>query len=223
MKPLFCALALFTILAPALAQDAATPPTTTVTLDLGDPATLGQRIGLPRPTLTKDEITITAIERPVDHVAAMLDINLWQFKVEPPKPTADGLLLHYSLQLQRSGRDPIEMDSGGRGFAIYGIPRTLEFTLGLKPESGKSLEESERLELYIANQIWNLPGASGASSSHYTLKNSLKDFAVTSLSPTPNIDASGNIVLMDFKTDGDTKSDTKLVLVLTADSFPTTK
>ncbi len=142
MKHLICALALFSTLAPALAQDqdAATPP---VAADIG---IMEERPDIP--TRTDDGLAITPLEMPVDHISAMLGIQMWQFKIEPPQNVTPETMLNYRLELRRPGQNPIEMSSGGSGFAIYGKPHTMQLTFGLMPDGKERFATSDRWRVY---------------------------------------------------------------------------
>ena len=148
MKPLFCALALFTTMAPALAQDAATAKTP-VLIPLGSAA-----------TKTADGLNITPVDVPASDVSKMLDIRIWRFLIQTPKP---GLRLTTRLELRQTGKDALIVRENSAT-----AERQQEFTLGLMPQE-ETLTTSAKLKMYTETRVIegytvNQMGQSGQSS-----------------------------------------------------------
>ena len=216
MKPLFCALALCTTLAPALSQEAATPPVATNFMPLEPQLIIA--------TQTNDGLTITPVELPVDHVGTMLGIKMWQFKIEPPRDATPATRLRYRLELQRPGQKPIEMDSGRLDFSVNEVPRTLEFTFGLMPEGKETIDNAETLKVYAATHIWESKSSIGNQAIIGHFNNPLAKLNV--LAPilggalSAEVYANGTAQLIQLAVEGDDREDgdSEVVLVLTAET-----
>ena len=181
MKPLFCALALSLILAPALAQDAATTP------------------GAATPTAAKSAVTddgliITPLDVPTDIAAKMLGLQTRRFKVVVPN--ADSRL-STSLQMRQFGKKwPLN------GVEISGAPKEFEYTLSFMPLETEFLMKAEKLRVYQEMRVLKESSPpTGSRSGLSTLPNPWLELQ-TSLIPyfafPGNVQKDGGIELMRF-------------------------
>lgn len=203
MKPILCALALFTALAPALAQDAATAPVATsqttiksVTLDSG--------------------LIVTPIATHYTDLERMMDVAKWQFLVEPPAPETR---LNAQLELRVPGK-PTQQHNG-YNIELYG---KTEVTFGILPKGGSTFTNAEWWRIYFhARSLEAAPHTPNADNDFGGDNvNLIKDMKFKTYSmignnayekPRPN----GDIVLIQFfDNDANGIIVAELVLVLTA-------
>ncbi len=140
MKPLFCALALFTMLAPAMAQDAATAPISSPFM----------------PAIKLDSgIIITPIVRTPGDLETMLDVHFWQFHVQAPDPDT---FVATRLEMRVPGQGPRLFGVGQADF----FPEKLNIVVGIAPVIGNSLTTADDWKTYYRRS--ELSGETSANS-----------------------------------------------------------
>ena len=204
MKLLLCALALFTALAPALAQ-------TESPFDNTPPAK-------PLEVTMKSGIVVTPIVVPDDDLRSMLDVQMWHFLVKAPEggatPTAH-------LELRVPGKPPQILTTNDSGILDS---ESSDFVVGLAPANGTSLSKADKWKVYLRTRS-NAADIFSASASNEE-ENPIKDlqFVLSRYNagtgyalPNPN----GDIPLISLyklaeKLPGSPVPVAQLVLVLTA-------
>ncbi len=212
MKPILTALALCTFLAPAIAQEAATPPAPPQVWVEPHPEV--QLIG--EATHTTDGLSIAPITVPTSDIALIMDIKMWRFRVQSPK---GNLGLNFRMELRRPDQKPMVLASGS-----FGISSDTELICGLMAKSGDTLVKAETLKLYFrAHDLspkTNVGDLKGDNGYNVEFKNEIKSLKFDSYSGGEGnwtfISKNGNIVLMEFDNWGGPPRN-ELVLVLTAD------
>ncbi len=200
MKPFLCALALFTMLAPATACDAATAP-------------VAASQAVAKSVALDNGLVVTPLDVPPDHVASMLNIKLWQFKIAAPK---SGLLMKARLELREPGQEPVVIDTQSMDAA-----KEVEYTLGLMPVNGENLWNTKKIRLYqnerivkhFASQVAAIGSSLGDRVNPWL---QLQAMGFSTYFGMPNKE--GDIELLGFDT-GKTETP-KLVLVLTTEPNP---
>ena len=128
MKPLFCALALCTVLAPALAQDAATAP-------------VAASQAAPIPTIKLDNgLSVTPVARPATDLETLADAHFWRFHIEAPSATG----VSQQLELRVPGKPPQII---GTPLAFVGV-QSLDVLIGLAPIDGGYLVSANNWKIY---------------------------------------------------------------------------
>ena len=183
MKLLFCALALCTLLAPAIADDAATSP-----------------LAVAKPNVKSVETDfswqITPVVLPEDNAAAMLNMKFWRFKVESPDKN---LRCAYKLELRRYQQTPVAISDGNFNVSSG----KAEFTLGLMPVGENAVWEAK--EIKVSTRFRSLDSAPSINNYDYpkVCKNPIKDIisrgTIVVSAATAEVNADGSAVLTRFR------------------------
>ncbi len=208
MKPLFCALALCTFLAPALAQDAATAPVAasqttikSVTLDSG--------------------LIVTPVAIPFDALRSMLGAQLWRYNIKRPAPNTS---FQMQLEVRTTGEETGDKIREKAAFSFMVEDEDeIEITFGLLPKGGSTFSNAEYWRVHFSGR--RLSGKPFFSPTNGDIQNPLKDLKwergeasgdgqiYNSSYPASN----GDIVLQTyFGGTAEKPIVTKLVLVITA-------
>ena len=155
MKPLFCALALLTMLAPALAQDAATAFDRERT-----------RQEIPKTVTLDNGLLVTPVIVPYDDLGSMLDAQLWRFKIKPPAPDT---FMQAQLEIRKTGEDIDKTYAFGFGFS-----EEIELTFGMMPRGGSVFESADFWKVHFVPRL--LSGELLFSTVNGELQNPIKDF-----------------------------------------------
>ena len=127
MKPIFCALALCLMLAPAIAQTDAPPPA---------------KITAPLASVTLDNgFIITPFRRPASDLENMMDAKMWEFHIQPTSPA---VIVTLYLELRVPGKEPQRL-SGSGGF--FG-QKNRDYTVGIAPANSSFLENADKWKTY---------------------------------------------------------------------------
>ena len=213
MKPLICALALLTMLAPAWAQDTATAPVA------------ASQTGTISAVTLDDGLVVTPVVEPYDDLSSMLDLHIWRFKIKPP--TSD-TYFEAQLETRTTGKEAKEdvqkRDVGG--FRFDESAEEVKMTFGLLPKGGSTFTEAELWRVRFATR--GLQGETLIPSLDTDMKNPLKNFRWTRsevsgqddsfASPLPN----GDILLAKY-TGGTPEKPIVVELVLVLNVKPKTK
>ena len=142
MKHLICALALCATLAPALAQDAATPPVAATAPATTEP----QSQSAPLPAVKLDNgLFVTPVARPASDLEAIADVHFWRFHIE--SSAVNGL--SQRLELRVPGEEPQRVGAGGLGLSNLNI---LNLLVGIAPVDSGYLQSAGKWKIYYRMQ-----------------------------------------------------------------------
>ncbi|HEX8463824.1 MAG TPA: hypothetical protein VF627_04330 [Abditibacterium sp.] len=127
MKPLLCTLALFTMLAPALAQ-------TESPFDQTPPAK-------PKAVTMKSGILVTPIIVPDDDLRSILDVKMWHFSIKAPAHSTAPVP---RLELRVPGQPP-QLFGFMDGFISN---ENSDFLIGIAPIGGTSLSKAAKWKIF---------------------------------------------------------------------------
>ncbi len=135
MKPLFCALALCTMLAPAMAQEAATAPEDKTP------------VGVPyMPTVKLDSgISITPVLRTPSDLERMTDVHFWQFHLQLP---ATVTYVPARIYFRVPGKSQRLVGTGGLDF----LKGETDLIVGIAPVTCNSLSTAGEWKIYYRTQ-----------------------------------------------------------------------
>ena len=158
MKPLICALALLTMLAPAIAQTAATA-------DVADSPIL------PIPSVTLDSgLLVTPVVVPFDSLRSMLGAQLWRFNI---KATAPDTNVAVEFEVRTTGEKP---ERWPFPLGAIGAGET-ELTFGLLPQGGSDMSDADTWRFNLSTR--NPANASNNTVFNGGWPNPLKNFKWT--------------------------------------------
>ena len=198
MKLHFTALALCTMIAPALAQPQPATPTT---------------ISYLQPVETNFGWRITPVVLPEDNAAAMFGMKFWRFKVESPDEKLKGT---YTLELRRYRQEPITIHQGEFEFG-----GNVELTFGLMPKGEESLWEADEIKFSSRFRLLDQTPSTNDGANVTICKNPVKEITsnriITGYAGVGEIKSDGSVVLTRFLV-GETldKGENRLVLVFDA-------
>ena len=157
MKPIICALALCATLAPALAQDAATPPVATT-----------QTQDAPEAVKLDNGLIVTPIVMPDDELQNISGVEMWRFLVQPPAPNTN---FYARAELRKPGGNwqAIALDS------IVGPSHDIKVTLGLMPIDGFSMTDAVKWKSMIHLREFQGEQTFNNTTSRGQLDNPVKD------------------------------------------------
>ena len=158
MKPLFCALALCAMLAPALAQEAATAPVAASPIP-------------PIPSVTLDSgLIVTPVVVPFDSLRSMLGAQLWRFNI---KATAPDTNVAVEFEVRTTGEKPERWP-----FPLANIEAgETELTFGLLPQGGSDISDADTWRFNLSTR--NPANASNNTVFNGGWPNPLKNFKWT--------------------------------------------
>ena len=152
MKHFFCALALSTMLAPALAQE----------------TTFFDSVPTTPPTITmKNAIVVTPIIVPDDDLRSMLDVQMWHFTVKAP---AGGATPSARLELRVTGQTPKPLEFTDGGVLNR---KNSDVVVGVAPVEGNDLSKAKQWKIYLRTKADPTDIFSAAGSNE--IENPLKD------------------------------------------------
>ena len=128
MKPIFCALALSLLLAPARAQNGAffdSPPVTPIAVTM------------------KSGIVVTPIIVPDDDLRSIIDVQMWHFTLQAP---ADGATPSAQLELRVPGQKPKSLEFNDGGVLDR---KSSDVVIGMAPVEGNDLSKAKQWKIYL--------------------------------------------------------------------------